>query len=64
LVGPEHPDVAQSLNGLAVLYYQQGRYADAEPLYRRALAQLSHGKVGLAVRDKALVPTILMSPNR
>jgi tetratricopeptide (TPR) repeat protein len=54
LVGPEHPDVAQSLNGLAVLYYQQGRYADAEPLYRRALA----------VRDKALVPTILMSPNR
>ena len=27
-----------SLNNLAALYYAQGRYADAEPLYRRALA--------------------------
>jgi tetratricopeptide (TPR) repeat protein len=30
--------VAASLNNLAALYQTQGRYADAEPLYRRSLA--------------------------
>src|SRR5580704_5978275 len=34
-LGPEHPDVAQSLNDLAGLYTNQGRYADAEPLYKQ-----------------------------
>jgi len=28
----------QSLNNLADLYRTQGRYADAEPLYKRAMA--------------------------
>src|ERR1039458_9785337 len=37
-LGPDHPDVAQSLNNLAGLYTNQGRYADAEPLYKRSLA--------------------------
>ncbi len=37
-LGPEHSDVAQSLNNLAALYDAQGRYADAEPLHKRALA--------------------------
>ena len=37
-LGPDHPDVAQTLNNLALLYYNQGRYAEAEPLYKRALA--------------------------
>src|SRR5262249_39540054 len=36
-LGPDHPDVAQSLNNLATLYDQQARYADAEPLYKRSL---------------------------
>ena len=35
---PEHPDVAQSLNNLALLYRRQGQYEQAELLYRRALA--------------------------
>jgi len=35
--GPEHPDVAVSLNNVALLYHTQGRYAEAEPLYQRAL---------------------------
>ncbi len=35
--GPDHPDVATSLNGLAEVYRAQGRYAEAEPLYKRAL---------------------------
>ncbi len=39
-LGPAHPDVALSLNNLAGLYDAQGRYAEAEPLYKRALAIL------------------------
>ncbi len=35
-VGPEHPEVANSLNRLALVYWNQGRYAEAEPLYMRA----------------------------
>jgi len=45
-LGPEHPDVATSLNHLAGLYEHQGQYAQAEPLSRRALA----------IREKALGP--------
>ena len=37
-LGPDHPDVAQSLNNLAELYHDQANYAEAEPLHRRALA--------------------------
>ena len=33
-----HPDVALSLNNLAVLYAAQERHAEAEPLYQRALS--------------------------
>ncbi|MFQ5896988.1 MAG: tetratricopeptide repeat protein [Candidatus Methylomirabilia bacterium] len=36
--GPEDPRVATTLNNLAVLYKAQGQYAQAEPLYQRALA--------------------------
>ena len=46
VLGPEHPDVATSLNNLAALYHAQGRYADAEPLFQRALA----------IQEKALGP--------
>jgi CHAT domain-containing protein/Tfp pilus assembly protein PilF len=45
-LGPDHPDVAASLNTLANLYVKQGRYADAEPLTKRALA----------IREKAFGP--------
>ena len=37
-LGPDHPDVANSLNNLAVLYRDLGRYEAAEPLFKRALA--------------------------
>ena len=37
-MGPEHPNVATSLNNLALIYYDQGKYAEAEPLYQRDLA--------------------------
>src|SRR6202521_4695264 len=45
-LGPDHPDVAQSLNNLAELYDNQGRNGETEPLYKRALA----------IREKALGP--------
>ena len=44
--GPEDPRLATSLNDLAVLYHAQGKYAEAEPLHKRALA----------IREKALGP--------
>lgn len=37
VLGAEHSATAQTLNNLALLYYKQGRYAEAEPLYLRAL---------------------------
>jgi hypothetical protein len=33
--GPNHPDVAHSLNNLTVFYPDQGSYVEAEPLFRR-----------------------------
>src|SRR2546428_1918303 len=41
--GPEHPDVAASLDTLAGLYRDQGEYAGAELLYRRAAAGREEG---------------------
>ncbi len=31
VLGPDHPDVAYPLNNLAILYSDQGKYAEAEP---------------------------------
>ncbi len=36
-MGPTHPQTAKALHNLALLYEAQGRYAEAEPLYQRAL---------------------------
>ncbi len=44
--GPNDPRLATTLNNLALFYNTQGRYAEAEPLYKRALA----------IREKALGP--------
>ena len=44
--GPNHPDVATSLNTLASLYQVQGQYAEVEPLFKRSLA----------IMEKALGP--------
>jgi Tetratricopeptide repeat len=45
-LGPDHVDVAASLNILAELYRVQGNLAAAEPLFKRSLA----------IREKALGP--------
>ncbi|MEO0810268.1 MAG: tetratricopeptide repeat protein, partial [Pseudomonadota bacterium] len=34
---PDHPNVGTTLNNLAELYRLQGRYAEAEPLYKRTI---------------------------
>ncbi|MEO6562351.1 MAG: tetratricopeptide repeat protein, partial [Nitrosospira sp.] len=36
-LGPEHPNIAASLNNLAGLYHDEGQYAKAEPLFQRSL---------------------------
>ncbi|CAB1113194.1 unnamed protein product [Ectocarpus sp. CCAP 1310/34] len=38
VLGPEHLDVAQSLNNRAALLHKQGKYSEAEPLYERCQA--------------------------
>ena len=45
-LGPDHPDVATSLNNLASCYQSQGQYTAAEPLCKRSLA----------INEKALGP--------
>lgn len=37
-LGPEHSNLAIRLNNLAILYADQGKYEQAEPLFRRAIA--------------------------
>jgi len=39
-LGPDHPDLAFTLDALAAIYYDQGQFADAQRTYRRALAIL------------------------
>ncbi|ERT09621.1 tetratricopeptide repeat family protein [Lyngbya aestuarii BL J] len=34
-MGENHPDVAITLNNLALFYTFQGRYSEAEPLFQR-----------------------------
>jgi len=37
IYGEYHPNVATSLNNLALLYYEESKYNEAEPLYKQAL---------------------------
>src|SRR5271166_6170358 len=59
--GPEHYEVAVNLNNLAANYHQQGRLADAEPPYRRALALkekllgANHPDVALTLNNLAVL---------
>jgi tetratricopeptide (TPR) repeat protein len=45
-LGPDHPDVADSLNSLGLFYQTTHREPEAEPLFKRSLA----------IREKALAP--------
>jgi tetratricopeptide (TPR) repeat protein len=52
---PNHPDFALSLGNLANLYGRQGRYNDAEALYKRSLA-IEENSLG---RDHFVVAILL-----
>ena len=60
-LGPNHPNVATSLNNLAELFRAQGQYAAAEPLYQRALAIVEkalgpdHPSVATSLNNLALL---------
>ena len=60
-LGETHPDYAQSLNNLAVLYYDMKRYADAEPLMAEALRIFEatlppeHPSIAASRRDLELI---------
>jgi hypothetical protein len=43
-LGPNHPDLADVLENLAALYKDQGRYADAQQVFKRSMA--IRGKTG------------------
>ena len=57
----DHPDIALSLNNLALLYKSQGKLSQAEPLYQQALAMLQrlfesdHPDVALSLNNLALL---------
>jgi tetratricopeptide (TPR) repeat protein len=59
MLGPEHPDVARTLNNLAVLFQATNRLREAEPLMKRALAideksyGLEHPRVAIDLNNLA-----------
>jgi hypothetical protein len=61
MLGPEHPDVGQSLNNLAALFVRQDRHAEAEPLLKRSLAIFEkplgpeHPRVATALNNLAVL---------
>jgi len=52
-LGPEHPDVADSLNNLAGLLSAQGDYAAARPLIERAL-KIQNAECGWRIYQSAI----------
>jgi CHAT domain-containing protein/tetratricopeptide (TPR) repeat protein len=60
-LGPDHPEVGKIMNNLAVLYWEQGRYAEAEPLYGQSLKikvealGLDHPAVAKSVKNLAIL---------
>jgi len=40
--GPDHPNVARSINNLAGVYYAQGNFTDARVMYERTLIILKN----------------------
>ena len=56
LVGPGHPAVVDSMSNMATLLGLQGKHAEAEDMYLRALvvAEQTHGAQHLEVRAAGL----------
>jgi tetratricopeptide (TPR) repeat protein len=60
-LGPDHPDVAMTLDSLVALYYERGDYRRAERLSNRAIAIYEdtlgpdHPALATSVESRALV---------
>lgn len=52
-LGPAHPEVAKTLNGLAGVYMRQVKFPRAEVLHQRALGAEALHRQELAIREKA-----------
>jgi CHAT domain-containing protein/tetratricopeptide (TPR) repeat protein len=63
-LGPNHPSVATTLNNLAALLDQEGRFSESEPLQRRALAILENSLGPLHPQTAATLTTLAVSLDR
>ena len=65
VLGPNHPDVAKQLNNLALLCQNQGRYAEVEEYYERALEIYRKVRCALRLRAPARTPRsfFLLAPS-
>ncbi len=63
-LGPDHPSVATTLNNLAALLDQQGKYGDSEPLQRRSLEILEKALGPLHPDTAATLTTLAVSLDR
>jgi tetratricopeptide (TPR) repeat protein len=60
-LGPDHPDIADHLGNLALVFHRQGKYEEAEILYQRALPirekalGAEHPKVATVLNNLALL---------
>ena len=62
---PKDPRLATGLNSLAEVYRAQGRYAEAEPLYKRSLAKhRSETGVLMKFRNPSSCPLHYADPHR
>jgi hypothetical protein len=51
MLGADHPELADTLSDLGVLYSQEGRYEKAGTFFRRALAINEKGREGKDGQD-------------
>ena len=63
-LGPEHPALANTLNNLAAMLDQQGKFSESEPLQRRALAILEKALGPLHPDTAATLTTLAVSLDR
>jgi tetratricopeptide (TPR) repeat protein len=66
----EHPDIANTLNNLAEIYFAQGKYIEAEKYYSSALSMRikslgeNHPDVALSLNNLATLYTATQRPNQ
>lgn len=63
-LGPDHPTAATTLNNLAALLDQQGKYGESEPLQRRALGIFEKALGPLHPDTAATLTTLAVSLDR